>query len=159
MSRHLIVAVCLLLAFGAPAVARAEPPTQVAEGHGKAKPKEPEKKPEGEEKHEAKKPPKPKPKKPDKEKNCQWEEDIEIEVDDKRLTVNQTLLKNVMRGGETKVNGYEIYADTNKLELKIRAPDGGWYLASMTRLGNPDEGCIFYMVGPLTAVDGEPPLY
>ncbi len=166
----LITAMCVLLLVG-PAVVRAEPLVQVAEGHGKPKPKskdkdkgghgekKPEGSPEGEAKHEAKKPEKPKPKKPDKTKNCQWDEDINVEIDNKYLKLTQMSLKNVMRGGESEQNGYNVYADTDKLVLKIRAPDGNWYLANMTRLGDLDEGCVFYMVGEPRQVDGEPPLY
>ena len=141
--------------------AAAAAPLQVAEAHAKPKEKakEHEKKPEGEEKPEPKKPPKPKPKKPNKEKNCQWDEDIDVEIDNKHLKISQPSLKNVMRGGETQQNGYNIYADTDKLVLKIRAPDANWYVANMTRLGDLDEGCVFYMVGEMRQVEGEPPLY
>ena len=141
---------------------RIQPPqTQVAEGHAKPKEKakEPEKKPEGEEKPEPKKPPKPKPKKPNKDKNCQWDEDIDVEIDNKHLKLTQLSLKNVMRGGRSEQDGYNVYADTDKLVLKIRAPDGNWYVGTMTRLGDLDEGCVFYMVGELRQVDGRPPLF
>jgi len=163
MGKCLITAACLLLAIAGPLPVRADPPIQVAEGHGKpkekAKAKEPEKKPEGEEKPEPKKPPKPKPKKPNKEKNCQWDEEIDLEIDNKHLKLSQLSLKNVMRGGESSQNGYAVYADTDKLVLKIKAPDGNWYLANMTRLGDLDEGCVFYMVGEPRQVEGEPPLF
>ncbi len=108
---------------------------------------------------EVKKPPKPKPKKPDKEKNCSWETDVEIELDTKHLKLSQLSLKNVMKGGETRQNGYDFYADTQKLVLKIRTPEGIWYIASMTRLGDLNEGCVFYMVSEPRQVNGEPPLY
>ena len=157
MSKCRITAVCLLLAIGAPTIARAQSVIQVAEGH--AKPKEAEKPPEGEAKPEPKKPPKPKPKKPNKEKNCQWDEDIEVEIDSKTLKINQATLKNVMRGSESKQNGYEIYADTRNLVLKIKSPDGIWYLGNMTRLGDLDEGCVFFMVGELKQIEGSPTLF
>ena len=124
--------------------------------HGEAKPAEA---PGGEAKPEAKKPPKPKPKKPDKEKNCAWEQEVDLEIDSKHLKLTQLSLKNVMRGGETEQNGYNVYADTDKLVLKVRAPDGIWYVANMTRLGDLNEGCVFYMVGEPRQVEGEPPLY
>ncbi len=159
MINYFGMAVCLLLALGPLGVAKAEPLVQVAEGHGKPKPKEPEKKAEGEETHEVKKPPKPKPKKPNKEKNCQWDEDIDVEIDNKHIKITQQSLKNVMRGGESRQNGYDIYADTEKLVLKIRIPDGSWYVANMTRLGDLNEGCVLFMVGEPHQVEGEPPLY
>lgn len=115
--------------------------------------------PPGEAKPEPKKPPKPKPKKPDKEKNCGWETDIDIEIDSKRVTLNQGTLKNLMRGSESEQNGYTFFADTQKLVLKIRTPENNWYVADMTRLGDPGEGCIFYMVGEPQQVDAAPPLF
>ena len=56
-------------------------------------------------------------------------------------------------------NGYTFFADTQKLVLKIRTPENNWYVADMTRLGDPGEGCIFYMVGEPQQVDAAPPLF
>ncbi len=108
---------------------------------------------------EAKKPAKPKPKKPDKEKNCSWENDLDIELDTKHLKLSQLSLKNVMKGGEARQDGYDVYADTQRLVLKIKTPEGVWYIATMTRLGSLNEGCVFYMVSEPRQVNGEPPLY
>ena len=105
------------------------------------------------------KPAKPKPKRPDKEKNCGWDADIELEIDGKRLTIRQMMLKNVMLGEIQDDSGYGIYADPEKLILKVRNPEGTWYVADMTRLGDPNEGCIFYDVGEPHQVDQEPPLF
>ncbi|MEI6557514.1 MAG: hypothetical protein WCO00_03835 [Rhodospirillaceae bacterium] len=149
--RALVLALLLVLAGGGTVAANEAK-------HGAAKP--PEAAPAGEKPPaEAKKPPKPKPKKPDKEKNCAWEEDVDIEIDNKHLRLSQLSLKNVMRGGESEQNGYNVYADTDKLVLKLRAPDGNWYIANMTRLGDMNEGCVFYLVGEPKQVEGEPPLY
>ncbi|MEI8393990.1 MAG: hypothetical protein WCF85_04585 [Rhodospirillaceae bacterium] len=143
------IALAVLLCLGGMSGARAE-------GHGgggAAKPAADEGK-----KPEAKKP-KPKPKKPDKNKNCQWERDVELEIGGRKLSINQASLRNVMRGAESLQEGFGIFADTDKLELKLKAPDGSWYIADMTRLGDEGEGCIFYFVGSPHPVDGEPPLF
>ena len=64
-----------------------------------------------------------------------------------------------MRGSESEQGGYSFFADTQKLVLKIRTPEDTWYIADMTRLGDPNEGCIFYMVGEPQQVDAAPPLF
>ena len=139
------VLVALLLAFGDGT------PACASEGHGGAPPA-------GEAHAEPKKPAKPKPKRPDKEKNCQWVRDIDLEIDGKHLTINQASLKNAMRGAESQQDGYEIFANPDRLELRVRAPGGEWYVASMTRLGDMNEGCVFYFIGEAKQVDTEPPL-
>ena len=111
---------------------------------------------------EAEKPkpkPKPKPKKLDKDKNCQWETDISIEIDSKTLSLNQATLMNLMKGSESVKDGYALFADTMKLILKVRTPENLWYIANMTRLGDPNEGCVFYMVGEPQQVERPPPLF
>ena len=110
-------------------------------------------------KPEAKKPPKPKPKKPDKDKNCGWEREIDLELDGKHITIAQASLKNVMKGAESVQDGYDIQADPERLQLRVKTPEGVWFIASMTRLGNMDEGCVFYFVGEPKQVNTEPPLF
>jgi len=105
------------------------------------------------------KPPKPKPKKIDKDKNCGWEREIDLDLDGKHIAIPQASLKNVMKGAESVQDGYDIQADPERLMLRVKTPDGVWFIASMTRLGNPDEGCIFYFVGEPRQVETEPPLF
>lgn len=103
--------------------------------------------------------PKPKPKRVDKDKNCQWDITVNLDVDGKHITVPQLSLKNVMRGLEADDDGYELYADPDRLLLRVKDPEGNWFIANMTRLGDPNEGCIYFLVGDLKAVTGEPPLF
>ena len=110
-------------------------------------------------KPEPKKPKPPKPKRLDKDKNCQWETDIDIDIDNKTVTLSQGVLKNVMRGSESEENGYTFFADIRNLVLKIKTPEDNWYIADMTRLGDPNEGCVFYMVGEPVQVDTPPPMF
>ena len=132
---------------GGQAVANeAAPPHGEAAPPGDAKPAPPKK-------------PKPKPKRLDKDRNCQWETDIDIDIDNKKVTLSQSVLKNVMRGSESTEGGYTFFADIRNLVLKIKTPEDNWYVADMTRLGDPNEGCVFYMVGEPLQVDAPPPLF
>jgi len=103
--------------------------------------------------------PKPKPKRVDKDKNCQWDITITLDIDGKHITVPQLSLKNVMRGLEADDEGYELYADPDRLILKVKDPEGNWFSGNMTRLGDPNEGCIYFLVGDMKPVNGEPPLF
>ena len=132
------------------------------EGGGHAKPPEaaePAEPGDGKDAAKAKKPAKPKPKRPDKEKNCAFERPIDVEVDGKHFTLPQAALKNVMRGAEADLGGYTIHSNPDKLILTVRTPDGSWYVANMTRLGDLDEGCVFYMIGQTRPTVSEPPLF
>jgi len=125
----------------------------------KPKPEAPEaaKPPEGEQ--AAKPKPKPKPKRLDKDKNCGWGHDITLDFDGKHLSLTQDTLKSVMRGQQSDTENYEIYANPDNLILKVKNPEGDWFVANMTRLGDPNEGCVFYMVGTPSQVTTEPPLF
>lgn len=105
------------------------------------------------------KPPKPKPKRSDKEKNCQFDIVATLDVDGHRLTVSQDALMAIMRGVETSIDGYDLSADAARLQLKVRDREGAWFVGNMTRLGDPEEGCIRFLIGDLKQLRGEPPLF
>jgi hypothetical protein len=107
---------------------------------------------------EAKKPPKPKPKKADKTKNCQWDRDVELEVDGNHLAVPQATLRSLMKGGWTEQDGFELYGSVQRYALQVKDKEGNWYAAAMTRLGDENEGCLFFLVGKMTQLKEEPSL-
>ncbi|CAK0758153.1 exported hypothetical protein [Azospirillaceae bacterium] len=102
--------------------------------------------------------PKPKPKKPDKDKNCRWDRNIDLDIEGAHLTVTQTTLRALMRGERFEQDGYDLYGSAKMYSLRVRDKDGNWYTAGMTRLGDEREGCIFFLVGRLTPITGEPQL-
>ena len=122
----------------------AKPPAEAEHGEGGEKPKQKAK---------------PKPKKPDKDKNCKWGHDISINIDGKKVALTQDALKLLMDGKQTDTDNYEMHANKQSLVINIKTPDGDWYAANMTRLGDPDEGCMFYMVGEPALAKVEPLLF
>ena len=110
----------------------------------------------GEISHNQKPKQKARPKKPDRSKDCQYDRNEELTIDDKKITLSQETIKAIMTGREEEQDGYNFNADTILLIFRVRDPDGNWYTGNLTRLGS--EGCIFYYIGQLVPHDGEPPL-
>jgi len=111
------------------------------------------------EKEPTKPKPKPKPKKIDKDKNCSWGEDANLDIDGKPLVLTQDLIAKVMKGAESEQDGYKLFAKPDGFALSIKSPEGAWFVTSMSRLGDPNEGCVFYLLGEAKPLDAEPPLF
>ena len=137
-------AVSLSLLLGPPEAAFANGSSQASEGNHAST--------------ETKKPAKPKPAKPDKEKNCQWARDDALEVGGTPITVSQVVLKAVLQGAPRTVDGHDLFADSARMILYIRTPEGFWYSGDMMRIGSVDEGCVSHYVSRIQPLKEDPHL-
>ncbi len=93
------------------------------------------------------------------ERYCRLKDSARILIDGKDLFIQASAVRSAIKGDGVNHDGYDLYANPQRLMFYVKTPDKEWYMSHMTRLTDRKQGCEYYIFSEATQLNGSPTLF